>query len=172
MQEQQDYYKSNPDQFRVAQTQMIHLGFALTPAPGSKARTETQTLQRAVEARRKFDAGTPIAQLVNEYSEDPESKARAGEQRLRYADANLPKEIRDAVFSAKEGQLVGPVRLPVGLFLFHVRENNITPFEEVRNDIYNILADEKFKKWFEDIRGKITVTIDDEAALKSELAYY
>jgi parvulin-like peptidyl-prolyl isomerase len=172
LQEQEDYYKANQSQYRVAETQMIYLGFSVAPPPGSSQRNETQTLQRAVEAKRKFNTGTPITELVAQYSDDPESKARNGQQGLRYADPNLPAAIRDAVFAAKEKQMVGPVRLPNGFYLFHVLENKIVPFEEVRNDIYNLLADGKFKLWFDEVRGKIAVTIDDEAALKAELAYH
>ena len=64
------------------------------------------------------------------------------------------------------------IRLPNGLYLFQVKENTVVPFEDVRNDIYNILSDGKFKTWFDEVRGKIAVSIDDEAAIKAELAYH
>jgi len=172
LQEQEDYYKNNQNQFRQALTKLIYLAYSVAPPPGSPVRNEAQTLQRAMEARRKFEGGTDFTQLVKEYSEDADSKSRNGDMGLRYADPNVPAAIRDAVFGAKDGQLAGPVRLTNGFYLFLVKENKVQSFEEVRNDIYNFLSDEKFKKWFDESRGKIQVTIDDEAALKAELAYH
>jgi len=172
LKEQEDYYKANENQFRVAQTKVIYVSYSIAPPPGSKLLNESQALQRAVEIRRKFAAGTDIVQLVKEYSEDEDSKKRNGDMPLGYADAGLPEAVRTAVFNAKAGEMVGPVRHTNGFFLFLVKENKPRPFDEVRNDIYITLSDVKFKTWFDDYRGRINVTIDDEAALKAELAYH
>jgi peptidyl-prolyl cis-trans isomerase C len=170
--EQEDYYKEHQDQYRVAQTKLIYVAYSVSPPPGSPLRNEPQALARAMEAKNKAAAGADFVQLVKEYSEEPGSKERDGDYGLRFADPGLPENVRASVFGTKSGGLAGPIRLQNGFYLFQVKENKVLPFEEVRNDIYNALSDEKFKKWFEDYRGRIQVTIDDEAALRAELAYH
>jgi parvulin-like peptidyl-prolyl isomerase len=172
LEEQQTFFKANADQYRIAKTKLIYVPFSAAPPPGSKVRNEEQSKARADEAAKRAAAGTDFVQLVYEYSEEQASKADAGNfMDIALTDARVPEDVRKALFAVKPGDLAGPVRQPNGFYLFKVIDNGVRPFDEVRNDIYIKLSDEKFKKWFDDYRAKIQVAITDAPAINAELAY-
>jgi foldase protein PrsA len=153
----QEYYDKNKRRF--AQPERRDLRVVLT-----------KTEAKADQARTALDDGDTWKQVVNEYSIDEASKAQGG-LLPAVAKGQQDKALDDAVFSAKKGELEGPVKTQFGWYVFEVTK--ITPasqqsLDQSKDTIRNLLRserqqkalDEFVKDFREDYRGQ-TECADD-----------
>ena len=153
----QEYYDKNKRRF--AQPERRDLRVVLT-----------KTEAKADQARSALEDGDSWKQVVNKYSIDEASKAQGG-LLPAVAKGQQDKALDDAVFSAKKGELEGPVKTQFGWYVFEVTK--ITPAEQQSLDqskdtIRNLLRserqqkalDEFVKEFREDYRGE-TECADD-----------
>ena len=100
---------------------------------------------KLAEAGKRADAlavrvrkGEPLAKLAKASSDDANSRARGGDLGWqRKGGTTLGTEVEDKVWAAKDGELVGPVKIAGGLALVvpeAMREGDI-PFEQARLEI-------------------------------------
>lgn len=79
------------------------------------------TEEEAKAAKDRLDKGEDFAQVAKEVSLDQSSKEQGGD--LGWAPRGLlDKELEDAAFSAKVGELAGPVETNEGYYVFRVTE--------------------------------------------------
>ncbi|MDA0173935.1 peptidyl-prolyl cis-trans isomerase [Solirubrobacter taibaiensis] len=105
-----DFYNKNKARF--AQPEKRDLRVVLT-----KGKAE------ADKAKAALDSGDSWTKVAKEYSIDDTSKASGGKLPAQ-AKGTLDKELDDAVFSAKKGELVGPIKTQYGYYVFTV--TNVT----------------------------------------------
>jgi foldase protein PrsA len=105
-----DFYNKNKARF--AQPEKRDLRVVLT-----KGKAEADKAKAALES------GDSWSTVAKEYSIDDTSKASGGKLPAQ-AKGTLDKELDDAVFSAKKGELVGPVKTQYGYYVFTV--TNVT----------------------------------------------
>jgi foldase protein PrsA len=134
-QDVQEYYEKNKRRF--AQPERRDLRVVLT-----------KTEAKADQARSALEDGDSWKQVVNQYSIDEASKAQAG-LLPAVAKGQQDKALDDAVFSAKKGELDGPVKTQFGWYVFEVEK--ITPasqqsLEESKDTIKNLLRSERQQK--------------------------
>jgi foldase protein PrsA len=103
-----DFYNKNKARF--AQPEKRDLRVVLT-----KGKAE------ADKAKAALDSGDSWTKVAKEYSIDDTSKASGGKLPAQ-AKGTLDKELDDAVFSAKKGELVGPVKTQYGYYVFSVTD--------------------------------------------------
>jgi foldase protein PrsA len=108
----------------------------------------TKTEAKADQARNALEDGDSWKQVVNQYSIDEASKAQAG-LLPAVAQGQQDKALDDAVFSAKKGELDGPVKTQFGWYVFEVEK--ISPasqqsLEESKDTIKNLLRSERQQK--------------------------
>jgi foldase protein PrsA len=150
-QDVQEYYEKNKSRF--AQPERRDLRVVLT-----------KTEAKADQAHNALDDGQNWKQVVNQYSIDEASKAQGG-LLPAVAKGQQDKALDDAVFSAKKGELEGPVKTQFGWYVFEVTK--ITPasqqsLEQSKDTIKNLLRserqqkalDEFVKDFREDYRGE------------------
>jgi foldase protein PrsA len=106
----QDFYNKNKARF--AQPEKRDLRVVLTKGKGE-----------ADKAKAALDSGDSWTSVAKKYSIDDTSKASGGKLPAQ-AKGTLDKELDDAVFSAKKGELVGPVKTQYGYYVFTV--TNVT----------------------------------------------
>jgi foldase protein PrsA len=106
-----DYYNKNKQRF--AQPERRDLLIVLTKG---KAKAE--------QARRALQHGQSFKSVAKKYSIDQASKAQGGKL-AAVAKGQQEKALDTAVFSAKKGQLMGPVKTQFGFYVFKV--SKITP---------------------------------------------
>jgi|GEM_PF-1249585 len=169
--EQRKGYDANPDRFRWAKVRVLYIAYSLTPPPRTdptapKILNEEEARQKAESIVRQIRAGADFTQMVQQHSEDAQTRQKGGEIPLVVFDAPGPPEIKQAIFSAKAGDLAGPVRLPNGFWIIKVDELGQKKYEEVKDQVYEELRAEKFKKWFEGERGKFQIEIADADAIR------
>jgi foldase protein PrsA len=106
----EDFYNKNKARF--AQPEKRDLRVVLTKGKGE-----------ADKAKAALDSGDSWNAVAKKYSIDDTSKASGGKLPAQ-AKGTLDKELDDAVFGAKKGELVGPVKTQYGYYVFTV--TNVT----------------------------------------------
>src|ERR1700754_1125061 len=101
-----DFYNKNKARF--AQPEKRDLRVVLT-----KKKSEAETAYNALKS------GDSWSKVAKKYSIDDTSKAAGGKLPAQ-AKGTLDKQLDDAVFSAKKGELVGPVKTQYGYYVFTV----------------------------------------------------
>jgi foldase protein PrsA len=132
--EVRDYYNRNRSQF--GQPERRELSVVVT--------------EKEAAARRAKDAledGQDFRQIARRYSIDDASKRTGG--KLTITKGQHERALDDAVFRARRGQLVGPVKTQLGWYVFRV--DKVTPgsqqsFEESRETIKAQLRADKEQK--------------------------
>lgn len=171
VEEQRKGYDSNPDRFRWAKVRVLYISYSLTPPPRTdpnapKILNEEESRQKADEIAKQIRAGTDFTQMVQQHSEDIQTKQKGGEIPLVVFDSPGPAEIKTAIFAAKPGELVGPIKMPNGFWLIKVDDLGQKKYEEVKDQVYEELRAERFKQWFDGERGKFQVEIADANAIR------
>ncbi len=105
-----------------------------------------QTKAMAQRVAREAKEGKDFAALATQYSKDPGSAAKGGDLGW-FGKGRMVKPFEDASFSARPGQVVGPIRSSFGWHIIkvHARDNRelkvagvvipIEPSSQTRNDI-------------------------------------
>ncbi len=89
-----------------------------------------------------------LAKLAKKYSDDPHTKDEGGELGFVTKD-ELFESLRDPVFNAKEGEIVGPIRSPLGYHIIlveKIRPQGYIPLEKVKKKIIEHLKENKLKE--------------------------
>jgi foldase protein PrsA len=130
-----DYYAKNKKRF--AQPERRDLLVVLT-----------KTKAKAEQAKKALEDGQSWKQVVKRYSIDEASKAQGGKLPAVSKGQN-EKALDDAVFSARKGEVEGPVKTQFGWYVFEVQK--ITPasqqsLEESKETIKNLLRSQGQQK--------------------------
>jgi foldase protein PrsA len=138
-QDVQAYYEKNEKRF--AQPERRDLLVVLT-------KTEAQ----ADRAKNALQDGRSWKQVVKQYSIDEASKAQGGKQPA-VTQGQQEKELDQAIFAARKGQLEGPIKTQFGWEVFEVEK--ITPasqqtLEESKETIRNLLRSQGQQKALDD----------------------
>lgn len=138
-QDVEEYYEKNEKRF--AQPERRDLLVVLT-------KTEAQ----ADRAKKALEDGQSWKQVVKQYSIDEASKAQGGKQPA-VTQGQQEKELDEAIFAARKGELEGPVKTQFGWEVFEVEK--ITPasqqtLEESKETIRNLLRSQGQQKALDD----------------------
>ena len=104
----QDFYEKNKERF--AQPERRDLRIVLT-----------KNAAQAEAAKAALDSGESWKSVAKEYSIDEASKAQGGKLPAQ-AQGTLEKALDEAVFEAKKGEVVGPVKTQFGHYVFEVEK--------------------------------------------------
>ena len=130
-----EYYEKNKQRF--AQPERRDLLVVLT-----------KTKAKAEQAKKALEDGQSWKQVVKKYSIDEASKAQGGKLPAVSKGQN-EKAFDDAIFSARKGEIEGPVKTQFGWYVFEVQK--VTPasqqsLEESRETIKNLLKSQGQQK--------------------------
>jgi peptidyl-prolyl cis-trans isomerase D len=134
--ELRSYYDEHREEFRVGeQARASHILFRVAPGADATADAEAQAAANGVAeiARR----GVDFAQLAQQHSDDPGSKDNGGDLGW-FGRGQMVPEFEQAVFGAKPGEIVGPIKSQYGYHLIRVdgfRPERVQPFEEVEAQV-------------------------------------
>ena len=143
----EQYYEENKERF--AQPERRDLNVVLT-----------KTEARADEARAALESGQSFEDVAKEFSIDEASKSQGGKLPA-VAQGQQEKAFDDAIFSAKQDELVGPVKTQFGWYVFEVSdvtEASQQSLEDAKETIRNLLKSEREQEaldsFIEDFREK------------------
>jgi parvulin-like peptidyl-prolyl isomerase len=164
------YFEAHKDRYTQAKVKLIYVAFspnAATAAPdakGKKPLTEEQAKARAEEVLKKARAeGGDFVALVKEYSDDPISVSENGDFGPIKSSDNIDNNIKAAVFALKPGDISEPIRQPNGFYIFRLEEMLTQPFDQVKDQIYNQIQNEKLQQWLTDADKNLDIKFLDES---------
>src|SRR5690349_11518044 len=124
----------------------------------------TRTKDKADAAKAALDSGQKWATVAKKYSIDEASKAQGGKL-PGVAKGQQEKAFDDAIFSAKKGKIVGPVKTQFGYYVFDVQK--ITPasqqsLAQTKETIRNLLKSQTQQKALNDFVKKFRSDYKDK----------
>lgn len=139
----EEYYEKNKERF--AQPERRDLEVVLTKNKG-----------QAEKAKGELEGGKSFKQVAKQYSIDQASKANDGKL-PGLAKGQQEKALDEAVFKAKKGVLVGPVKTQFGWYVFKVAKT--TPasqqsLKDAKETIRGLLTSERQQKGMQDFAEK------------------
>jgi peptidyl-prolyl cis-trans isomerase D len=137
------YYDQHSDEFlQGEQARARHILIRVAPDATDVERGEAEL--RANGVAQIARSGADFAALAAEHSEDPGSKDNGGDLGW-FGRGQMVPEFEDAVFAAKPGEIIGPIRSQFGFHIIKVegfRPAHQQPFEEVEDQIrFRVLED-------------------------------
>lgn len=129
------YYRRNREQFAVPERRDVEL---------IMTRTEAQ----AEEAKRAIEGGMSWAEAARRFSIDDASKANGG-RLAGLSEGQQERAFDRAAFSARRGELVGPIRGQFGWYLLRVTAitpPRQTPLSEARDQIRALIEQERAQR--------------------------
>ena len=148
-----EYYETHKEEFTIPEKRKIrHILIAKKPNEN-----EEELLKRAQEVRKKIKGPRDFAKVARQFSDDPHSKEKGGELGWLTKD-ELFESLREVAFSAKEGEIIGPLRTPMGyhiLLVEKIKPAKTKPLKEVKEEIEEKLREQKLKSFAWDKANKI-----------------
>lgn len=134
------YYDSHKADFM--RKEQVFLSQILISTEGKSPDQVAAAEKKAKDVVARARKGEKFSELVAAYSDDPET-SRAGGQLGPYQRGIMPKEMEDAVFKAKKGDVTDAFKRPQGLLILRVDERweaGEAQFDEVREQIQEIMS--------------------------------
>ena len=130
------YYEDHRDEFlQGEQANARHILIRVAPDATEVEGAEVEVRANGVAAIVR--QGADFSELAAIHSEDPGSKDSGGDLGW-FGRGRMVKEFEDAVFSAKPGEIIGPVKSQFGYHIIRVeafRPEHQQPFEEVEEQV-------------------------------------
>lgn len=157
-----EYYENNSEKFmEPARVHLLSILVKADPSGGTKIWNEAR--EKAEEILKLAKAGEDFAKLARERSEDPNA-ANGGDMGWTHV-GSVFEEIEDAVATAKEGDIVGPV---MTLYGYHVvklegrmpavqRKFEELNIEKLQSEIRDKEQLAMWKDWIKELRDKATI---------------
>ncbi len=165
--DQQKYYKDNPDKFKEVKVRVIYVAFNPTPgkaaADGKKLPTEAEAQAKIEDLAKQIKNGADFGKLARENSDDKTSAAKDGDFGVIKLDSSYPPPIKTAVFALKQGELSAPIKQPNGFYLIRAEEINQRSFTESQMQIIQAVKQEKFQEWLKGMQAQYSVKIENPA---------
>jgi parvulin-like peptidyl-prolyl isomerase len=162
-------YDTHKEKYKQVRVKAIYITFGDTAGAQSsklkKPLTEDEAKAKAAKLLAEIRAGADFVKLVKEHSEDVTSKAKDGDFATLRPSDNIPDAFRGAVFALKQGEVSEPLRQAGGFYLLRAEEVTYRPLSQVRDEIYEELKQERYKKWFDQMNRDTKVEITNPAFL-------
>jgi len=159
------YYDEHVEEFLEGeQASARHILFRLAPDATEEQRAEAELRANGVASI--AHSGGDFAALVAAHSDDPGSKDLGGDLGW-FGRGSMVPEFEDAVFSAKPGEIVGPIRSQFGFHIIKVegfRPEHRQPFEEVEEQVRSRVSEGRATAESEARAGVLARRMQSEAS--------
>lgn len=149
------FYEAHKDRYNTDEVHALHI---LLPDE-----------QQAREALRKAKApGADFQALAEKLSRDPSARNNRGDLGFFTRDRMVP-EFTDAAFSAKEGEIIGPVKTPYGYHIIKVLQKKVGKtlgYDEVELRVKNDLRQALATNYMGTLRKGAKIQVNDQAIEK------
>ena len=159
-------YDQNVKQYaKPEERQASHILIAVKPdaKEDEKAAARKKADELAAEARR---APARFAELARANSQDPGSAGQGGDLGFFARDGSMVKPFEDAVFSGKEGDIIGPVQTDFGWHVIKitaVKPATTQSFDEVKGQIEQDLKRQQVMRKFVDAASQFENLVYEQA---------
>jgi peptidyl-prolyl cis-trans isomerase C len=178
----QKYFDDHKDEYN--RPRRVRVAAVVWNAPqGSPDRAKKVALAQKALAKARAEEkknALAFAQIVAEYSEDPATKPVQGDLQFKSLDEltkAYSKEVAEAAFQLKPGEISPVVQSPQGVYLLKYTGEQpelVRTLDQVKAQIANKLHREKktkeFDEWLKGLRERADVKIDEKALEAVEVA--
>jgi len=165
--EEQKYYKENPDNFKEVKVRVIYVAFNPTPgkaaADGKKMATEPEAKAKIEDIAKQIQGGADFGKLARDLSDDKTSASKDGDFGIIKQDSAYPQAIKTAVFALKQGELSAPIKQPNGFYLIRAEEINQRAFNNSLVEIVQAVRQAKFQEWLKGMQAQYSVKVENPA---------
>jgi len=169
--DQRKYYNDNPAKFKEVKLRVIYVAYTTAPTttpakpgPESKKRlTQAEALAKIQDLEKQIRDGGDFGKLARENSDDQVSAAKDGDFGVIKQDSAYPKEVKEALFALKQGEMSSPVKQPNGYYLVRAEEINQQPFPEAAPEIIKQIRQEHFQAWIKTMQAQYNVKVESPA---------
>jgi peptidyl-prolyl cis-trans isomerase C len=164
--EEQKYYKDNPDKFKQVKVRVIQIAFQTASgknADGKKGITEAEAKAKIEDLAKQIQAGADFGKLAHDVSDDKPSAAANGDFGVIKPDSTYPPAFITAVFALKQGEVSAPIQQPNGFYLIRAEEISQQSFQDSRVQLSQIVRQAKYQEWLKGIQAQYSVKIENPA---------
>jgi hypothetical protein len=162
------YYMGNQQRFEKADLLRLYIPRQRT-AEGATSGEKTDAGQPSVDAKglaealqKRAAAGEDFDKLQKEAMELTQTKAAAPPTKLsKMVKEGLPPSQR-AVWDLKAGEVSGVLEEPGAYFVYKLVSKEVTPFEQVKEDIRNSLKAHTLQQWSEGVLKDKPAELNDQ----------
>lgn len=173
--ELQKYYEEHGSEYNRPRKVRVAAVVLNAPVGSPERAKKLATAKKALQKLRAEEKKNTLAfaQIVSGFSEDPATKAAAGDLGFK-AHGELAKshseQVADAAFALKAGETSGVIETPTALYILKYTgeqpELNRS-FDQVRAQIANKLHRERktkeFDEWLRGLKEKAKISVDEKA---------
>jgi parvulin-like peptidyl-prolyl isomerase len=174
--EMEAYYKSKRANYEEAHIHGIYLAFqppSAAPAAGASPEDLAKAAQEAVAAAqnkstrteaaaetlakdlvKQLRAGADFKKLVEQYSDDPGSKATGGDLGVIKPNSSSPEAIRRAVFALSPGEVADPVKSGNAFYILRLEEKMMPPIANVRAELIQNIRQEHLNQYMTELTNR------------------
>jgi len=178
------YYNAHKAEFQQTKIKVIYIPFrSETPVTGTsnealfaaaqaaigvgqQKRSEAEAKVLATDIVKKLREGLDFSKAVEQYSEDPTSKAAGGDYGVIKADSAYPEDFRRAVLALKAGDISEPLRQPAGYYVIRGEETTAQPMNELLTPLTAAIRKEHLNSWFKSVTENHTIIVKDPKLLQ------
>jgi len=139
------YYDEHKTEF--VRKEQVYLSQIVISTEGKTPEQAAAAEKKAKDLVTRATKGEKFADLVRQYSDDPET-ARNGGSLPPYQRGLMPAEMDGPAFKEKKGSILGPFKRPQGFVILRIDERfeaGQPTFEEVKEQIQEVLARPKME---------------------------
>ena len=173
-----DYYAKNQAKFQQVKLRGILIAFkpevpakagaaiedvaraASEAALGRTQRSEADARKLADDLVKQLRAGADFGKLVEQFSEDPASKAKGGDMGVVSVSSGQPAELKRAAMALQPGAVSEPVKQLSGFYILQAGEQSTQGFTEVYEPILQELRQAHVNEWFAAVRARFTAEVE------------
>lgn len=171
------YYERNQAKYQQLKVKAIYVAFkpvipgigssteeraraASEAAAGRTQRSEAEAKALAEDLVKQIRSGADFAKLVEQYSDDPASKANGGDFGVINLTSAQPPEVKRAAMALKPGEVTDPVRQLSGFYIVRVEDKTAQPMKEVYEPIIQEIRQAHVNEWFAAIRTRFSAEVE------------
>jgi PPIC-type PPIASE domain len=180
-QEMKEFYDKNQARYQQAKIKVIYIAFkpaapvtgkvpsgksledvARTITEGGSSqtqRTEADARKLAEDLVKQVRGGADFSKLVEQYSEDPTSKAAGGDFGAVNVNSSYSADVKKAVLALKVGEVTDPLRQSTAFYIIRVGEKTIQPMSEVTTAIGEEIRGAHLNQWLADVSKRFEPTV-------------
>lgn len=161
-----NYYEANLQKFVVPEEREIRQ-ILVGVDPAASAKQWDAGLKKANELLKEIKAGQDFSELARNESDDKATKDQGGSLGFLTRDRMKIKELEEAAFEMKVGQVSSPIRTLYGYFILRLeglRPTRQLAFSELNKDLLREelqlqTVEARQRQWLETIRAKADIKV-------------
>jgi len=159
------YVKFKPKENQGTGTADLAAAAMAILAAGQVQRTEEESRAIAEDIAKRLRAGEDMAKLVDQYSDDPASKAKGGDFGYVTYSSSLQAELIAGALALNKGAISDPIRSATGFYVVRADDRDRMPLNDASSDIETELRKIHLDAFMKSINDRFRPIIKDPSMI-------